>query len=58
MNVVNYGPDAVTVSLERDGARAVDFSELITGESTAGQTVELQPLTPYLFSLDFPASRD
>lgn len=58
VNVVNYGPNAVTVSIERNGARAVGFPDLITGESTAGQTIELLPLTPYLFSLDFPDSGD
>ncbi|MGN7763490.1 beta-galactosidase [Paenibacillus sp. 22594] len=58
VNVVNYGPNAVTVSIERNGARAVGFPDLITGESAAGQTIELQPLTPYLFSLDFPGCGD
>lgn len=56
VNVVNYGPEAVTVSIDRNGTIAQHFPDLITGKSTDGQTVKLQPLTPYLFSLDLSAA--
>ncbi|MEI2394135.1 sugar-binding protein [Paenibacillus phytohabitans] len=58
MNVVNYGPEPVAVKAVRNGLTANGFMDLITDQSTAGQTIELQPLTPYLFSLDFPAETD
>lgn len=51
MNVVNYGPEPVEVKAVRSGVTANSFMDLVTDQSSAGQTIELQPLTPYLFSL-------
>ncbi|MGG1516414.1 beta-galactosidase [Paenibacillus oryzisoli] len=51
VNTVNYGSSSVTVSAERDGIPLTGFTNLITGETFAGTSFELQPLTPYLLQL-------
>ncbi|MFC4138683.1 MULTISPECIES: beta-galactosidase [unclassified Microbacterium] len=49
VNVVNYGDAPVTVQVADAGGRLTVAQDLITTASVGTETVELQPLTPYLF---------
>ena len=51
VNAVNYRASSITVYAERDGIPLTGFTNLITGETFAGTSFELQPLTPYLLQL-------
>jgi uncharacterized protein YjdB len=52
LNAVNYGPSPVTAAIRSGDKQATGLTNLITGETEQLKTVELQPLTPYLFTVD------
>jgi hypothetical protein len=52
LNVVNYGPEAVSAKAVVGERAVTHMTNLITGEIVDETVLTLAPLTPYLFSVD------